>query len=135
MNEFDKAANDILKRLDENFINSAADAVQHTWAKTIAYPGLGEEDEEFAVVDHSLTSDGIIEEYYVKYKGQLVSVPADEARVVVIKEHDEETAHGAKAKKKVKKLSKSEDEEKKPDKDGDGVPDWADKEKGKDDHA
>jgi hypothetical protein len=30
MNEFDKAANDILKRLDENFINSAADAVQHT---------------------------------------------------------------------------------------------------------
>ncbi len=135
MNEFDKAANDILKRLDENFINSAADAVQHTWAKTIAHPGLGEEDEEFAVVDHSLTSDGIIEEYYVKYKGQLVSVPADEARVVVIKEHDEETAHGAKAKKKVKKLSKSEDEEKKPDKDGDGVPDWADKEKGKDDHA
>ena len=135
MNEFDKAANDILERLDENFINSAADAVQHTWAKTIAHPGLGEEDEEFAVVDHSLTSDGVIEEYYVKYKGQLVSVPADEARVVVIKEHDEETAHGAKAKKKVKKLSKSEDEEKKPDEDGDGVPDWADKKPGKDDHS
>jgi hypothetical protein len=30
MSEFDKAANDILKRLDENFINSAADAIQHT---------------------------------------------------------------------------------------------------------
>lgn len=111
MSEFDKAANEILKRLDENFINSAADAIQHTWAKTIAHPGLGEEDEEFAVVDHSLTSDGVIEEYYVEYKGQLVSVPADEARVVVIKEHDEETAHGAKAKKKVKKLGSDEEDE------------------------
>jgi hypothetical protein len=30
MSEFDKAANDILNRLDENFINSAADAIQHT---------------------------------------------------------------------------------------------------------
>ena len=30
MNEFDRAANDILKNLDENFINSAADAIQHT---------------------------------------------------------------------------------------------------------
>ena len=84
---------------------------------------MGEEDEEFAVIDHSLTSDGIIEEYYVQHRGQLVAVPADEARVVVIKEHgtgsDEE--HGVKPKKKkAKKL-------KKPDKDGDGVPDWADK--------
>ena len=111
MSEFDKAANEILKGLNENFINSAADAIQHTWAKTIAHPGLGEEDEEFAVVDHSLTSDGVIEEYYVEYKGQLVSVPANEARVVVIKEHDEETAHGAKAKKKVKKLSSDEEDE------------------------
>ena len=123
MSEFDKVANGILKRLDENFINSASDAIQHTWAKTIAHPGLGEEDEEFAVIDHSLTSDGIIEEYYVQHRGQLVAVPADEARVVVIKEHgtgsDEE--HGVKPKKKkAKKL-------KKPDKDGDGVPDWADK--------
>ena len=47
----------------------------------------------------------------MKYKGQLVSVPASEARVVVIKEHDEETAHGAKAKKKVKKLSSDEEDE------------------------
>ena len=111
MSEFDKAANEILKGLNENFINSAADAIQHTWAKTIAHPGLGEEDEEFAVVDHSLTSDGVIEEYYVKYNGQLVSVPADEATVVVIKEHDEETAHGAKAKKKVKKHNSDEEDE------------------------
>ena len=112
MSEFDKAANGILKRLNENFINSASDAIQHTWAKTIAHPGLGEEDEEFAVIDHSLTNDGVIEEYYVKYKGQLVSVPAAEATVVVIKEHDEETAHGAKDKKKAKKLHSSDEEDK-----------------------
>ena len=111
MSKFDEAANDILRKLDENFINSAADAIQHTWAQTIAHPGLGEEDEEFAVLDHSLTSDGIIEEYYVQYNGQLVAIPADEAKVVVIKEHDEETAHGAKAKKKVKKLSSDEEDE------------------------
>ena len=30
MSDFDKAANEILRGLDENFINSAADAVQHT---------------------------------------------------------------------------------------------------------
>ena len=87
MNEFDRAVNDILKRLDENFINSASDAIQHTWAKTIAHPSLGEEDEEFAVVDHSLTSDGIIEEYYVEINGKLVTVPADEATILVSEKH------------------------------------------------
>ena len=111
MSEFDKTANEILKGLNENFINSAADAIQHTWAKTIAHPGLGEEDEEFAVVDHSLTSDGVIEEYYVEYKGQLVSVPANEARVVVIKEHGSDEEHGVKPKKKKAKKLHSSDEE------------------------
>ena len=82
---------------------------------------MGEEDEEFAVIDHSLTSDGIIEEYYVQHKGQLVAVPAGEAKIVVIKEHGSDEEHGVKPKKKkAKKL-------KKPDKDGDGTPDWADK--------
>ena len=112
MSEFDKLANTILRGLNENFINSADDAIQHRWAKTIAHPGLGEEDEEFRVIDHSLTADGIVEEYYVDYKDELISVPADEARVVVIKEHDEETAHGAKAKKKVKKHNEADDEDK-----------------------
>ena len=87
MSELDKTANDILKGVNENFINSAADAIQHTWAKTIAHPGLGEEDEEFAVVDHSLTSDGIIEEYYVEINGKLVTVPADEATILVSEKH------------------------------------------------
>ena len=87
MSEFDKTANEILKRLNENYINSADDAIQHQWAKTIAHPGLGEEDEEFVVVDHSLTADGVVEEYYVDYKDELVSVPADEATVVVAEGH------------------------------------------------
>ena len=80
MSEFDKVANDILKGLNENFIDSAADAIQHRWALTIAHPGLGEEDEEFRVIDHNLTADGVIEEYYVEYKDELVSVPASEVK-------------------------------------------------------
>ena len=113
MNEFDRAANSILNKLDENFINSAADAVQHTWAKTIAHPGLGEEDEEFTVVDHSLTRDGVITEYYVNYKGKLVAVPANEAKVVVIKEHAEEDEHGEKPEKDdAEKLDSEEEEDK-----------------------
>ena len=82
MSEFDKTANEILKRLNENYINSADDAIQHRWAKTIAHPGLGEEDEEFLVVDHSLSADGVVEEYYVDYKDELISVPADEATII-----------------------------------------------------
>ena len=102
MSEFDKTANAILRRLNENFINSADDAIQHRWAKTIAHPGLGEEDEEFRVIDHSLTADGVVEEYYVDYNDELISVPADEAKIVVAEKHgDEEEA------------SKKEDEEKK----------------------
>jgi hypothetical protein len=113
MSQFDRAANNILKALDENFINSAADAIQHTWAKTIAHPGLGEEDEEFAVIDHSLTSDGVITEYYVNYKGKLVAVPANEAKVVVIKEHAEEDEHGEKPEKDdAEKLDSEEEEDK-----------------------
>ena len=30
MSKFDEAANSILSRLNENFINSASDAIQHT---------------------------------------------------------------------------------------------------------
>ena len=115
MSEFDKTANAILKRLNENFVNSADDAIQHQWAKTIAHPGLGEEDEEFLVVDHSLTADGIVEEYYVDYKDELVSVPADEATVVVAEGHGDEEEDADHDKKedeeKDKKKDHDEDEE------------------------
>ena len=90
MSEFDKVANDILKGLNENFINSAADAIQHRWALTIAHPGLGEEDEEFRVIDHNLTADGVIEEYYVEYKDELVSVPASEVKVIKEETHPDD---------------------------------------------
>ena len=54
------------------------------------------------MIDHSLTADGLVEEYYVDYNDELISVPADEATVVVAESHgDEEEA------------SKKEDEEKK----------------------
>ena len=100
MSEFDKTANAILKRLNENFVNSADDAIQHQWAKTIAHPGLGEEDEEFLVVDHSLTADGVVEEYYVDYKDELISVPADEVTIVKEDEHNEMPVDKDKKKKK-----------------------------------
>ena len=113
MSEFDKTANAILKRLNENFVNSADDAIQHQWAKTIAHPGLGEEDEEFLVVDHSLNADGVVEEYYVDYKDELISVPADEAKVIVAEGHgdEEEDADEDKEDEEKKKKDHDEDEE------------------------
>ena len=112
MSEFDRAANAILRGLNENFINSADDAIQHRWAKTIAHPGLGEEDEEFRVIDHSLNADGIVEEYYVDYKDELISVPADEAKVVVSESHgDEEEDADEDKKKKEDEEHDEEDEE------------------------
>jgi len=112
MSEFDRAANAILRGLNENFINSADDAIQHRWAKTIAHPGLGEEDEEFRVIDHSLNADGIVEEYYVDYKDELISVPADEAKVIVAESHgDEEEDADEDKKKKEDEEHDEEDEE------------------------
>ena len=113
MSEFDKTANEILKRLNENYINSADDAIRHQWAKTIAHPGLGEEDEEFLVVDHSLTADGVVEEYYVDYKDELISVPADEATIIVAEGHgdEEEPADDDKKEDEEKEKDHEEDEE------------------------
>ena len=114
MSEFDKAANAILRGLNENYINSADDAIQHFWAKTIAHPGLGEEDEEFLVVDHSLNADGVVEEYYVDYKDELISVPADEATIIEGGGHppaDEEDDDKKEDEEKDKKKDHDEDEE------------------------
>ena len=114
MSEFDKTANAILRRLNENYINSADDAIQHQWAKTIAHPGLGEEDEEFLVIDHSLNADGVVEEYYVDYKDELISVPADEATIIEGGGHppaDEEDDDKKEDEEKDKKKDHDEDEE------------------------
>ena len=66
------------------------------------------------MIDHSLTADGVVEEYYVDYNDELISVPAGEATIVVVEEHDEETKMS-----KHKKKKKKEDEEDKKDHDED----------------
>tara|TARA_R110002020_G_scaffold156508_2_gene338618 strand:- start:36 stop:341 length:306 start_codon:yes stop_codon:yes gene_type:complete len=52
------------------------------------------------VIDHSLNADGIVEEYYVDYKDELISVPADEAKVVVAESHGDEEEDADEDKKK-----------------------------------
>ncbi len=52
------------------------------------------------MIDHSLNADGIVEEYYVDYKDELISVPADEATIVEGEEHNEMPVDKDKKKKK-----------------------------------
>lgn len=73
--------------------DNAEKAIQHDWATHIYHPSLG----EVKVESHSLTEDGTIEEYYVKFKGLDVTVPAEEAQVT------QEMSHGHGPKKKKKK--------------------------------
>ena len=70
------------------------------------------------MIDHSLTADGIVEEYYVDYKDELISVPADEAKVVVALEHggkksgdEEEDADDDKKKKEDEEHDEEDEEE------------------------
>ena len=66
------------------------------------------------MIDHSLTADGVVEEYYVDYNDELISVPADEATIVVAESHgDEEEADKKKEdeEKKKKKHDKDHDED------------------------
>ena len=56
-------------------------------------------DEDFVEVDgHSLTEDGVIEEYYVTHKGKLVTIQANE----VTEAHGGSHSHESKPKKKKK---------------------------------
>lgn len=88
-------------RLKEDLVSEDKDinktnvdkAIQHDWATHIYHPSLG----EVKVESHSLTEDGTIEEYYVKFKGLDVTVPAKEAEVT------QEMSHGHGPKKKKKK--------------------------------
>ncbi len=52
------------------------------------------------MIDHSLNADGIVEEYYVDYKDELISVPADEAKVIVAESHGDEEEDADEDKKK-----------------------------------
>ena len=73
--------------------DNAEKAIQHDWATHIYHPSLG----EVKVESHSLTEDGTIEEYYVKFNGLDVTFPAEEAQVT------QEMSHGHGPKKKKKK--------------------------------
>ena len=71
-------------------------AIQHDWATHIKHPSLGEDFVQ--VVDHSLTEDGVIEEYYVTYTGTLLTIQANE----VTEAHGGSHSHEKKPKKKKK---------------------------------
>ena len=71
-------------------------AIQHDWATHIKHPSLGE---DFVEVDsHSLTESGVIEEYYVEYKGESITIQAAE----VSEAHGGSHSHEEKPKKKKK---------------------------------
>lgn len=69
--------------------------IEHDWASHIKHPQFGESVKK--VLHHSLTSAGIIEEYYVEHNGKLAKVLAEEVTVVQLNEH------GGSGKKKKKK--------------------------------
>ena len=71
-------------------------AIGHDWATHIKHPSLGEE--MVKVENHSLTEDGIIEEYYVIHEGEEVTIQANE----VTESHGGSHSHEAKPKKKKK---------------------------------
>lgn len=63
------------------------------------------------MIDHSLNADGIVEEYYVDYKDELISVPADEAKVIVAESHGDEEEDAKKEDEEKKKKKKDHDED------------------------
>ena len=67
--------------------------LEHNWATHVA--PVGDEDEEFRVVDHSLSPLGLIEEYYVDVNGFLVTMKAKDVKIIREQKH----AHPPKKKK------------------------------------
>ena len=59
--------------------------VKHHWASHIKHSSLGE---KYVKVDsHSLTDDGIVNEFYVTYKGKSVTIPKNEVTDMIEKNH------------------------------------------------
>ena len=88
-----KTFQEMSRDLDAQNVNKA---IQHDWATHIKHPSLGEDFVK--VVDHSLTEDGVIEEYYVTYTGKLLTIQANE----VTEEHGGSHSYEKKPKKKKK---------------------------------
>ena len=69
------------KKPDEDTKSDKKDKdLEHNWATHVA--PVGDEDEEFRVVDHSLTPQGLIQEYYVDVNGFLVTMKAEDVKIV-----------------------------------------------------
>ena len=88
-----KTFQEMSRDLDRQNVNKS---IQHDWATHIKHPSLGEE--MVKVENHSLTEDGIIEEYYVIHGGEEVTIQANE----VTESHGGSHSHEAKPKKKKK---------------------------------
>ena len=68
--------------------------IKHQWATHVYHPSLG----EVKVESHSLTEDGIIEEYYVMNEGEEITLEAKKVQVTKFESH----GHSPKPKKKKK---------------------------------
>ena len=68
--------------------------IKHQWATHIYHPSLG----EVKVESHSLTEDGIIEEYYIIIEGEEYAISAEQVKVTKMESH----GHSPKPKKKKK---------------------------------
>ena len=59
--------------------------VKHHWASHIKHSSLGE---KYVKVDsHSLTDDGIVNEFHVTHNGKSVKIPRSEVTEMIAKEH------------------------------------------------
>ena len=65
--------------------DSGKKLVKHHWASHIKHSSLGE---KYVKVDsHSLTDDGIVNEFYVTHKGKSVTIPKNEVTDMIEKNH------------------------------------------------
>ena len=86
-----KTYNEFTKDLNKTNVDRA---IRHDWATHIYHPSLG----EVKVESHSLTEDGIIEEYYVMHEGEEITLEAKKVQVTKFESH----GHSPKPKKKKK---------------------------------
>ena len=108
--------------------------ITHMCALHVTHKKSGKEGHPIA---HTLTESGDISHYTVEFDDVIVeNIAVGDLKILVQEEHhhkrDDVKDHDEK--KPVVKEEALEEEDKKPDEDGDGVPDYADKEPGKDDN-
>jgi len=108
--------------------------ITHMCALHVTHKKSGKEGHP---ISHTLTENGDISHYTVEFEDVIVeNIAVGDLKILVQEEHshkrDDKKDHDKK--KPVVKEEALEEEDKKPDEDGDGVPDYADKEPGKDDN-